>query len=100
MSNTTTAADLDRTFVAYVEVVKEVGGVPDGAQLIMTSGSRTNGRPFHIYLTGDGTLPAEYNSGHYRPLIGSSTIGWTKTEADNTLRAAIKIMLDTQSMTR
>tara|TARA_R110000803_G_scaffold56935_2_gene114547 strand:- start:17157 stop:17462 length:306 start_codon:yes stop_codon:yes gene_type:complete len=94
MSYTVTTKDLDRIFEIYATEIAAAGGVPDGARLILSHGSQTYGRAFRVNLTGDGTKPDVYNSGHFKPLIGNDYLGMTKYEADQTLRTVLRVLWD------
>jgi len=94
VSHSVTIKDLNHIFKIYAEQVDKAGGVPDGAKLILSLGSKTYGRAFRVNLTGDGTKPDVYNSGHFRPLIGDDYLGMTKYEADQTLRTVLRVLWD------
>ena len=96
----TSTKELDHLFGIWVTAVHKVGGIPKGAKLTLTHGSKTYGIAFRQHLTGDGTFRSKYNSAHYRPLIGSDFLGLTKTEAANTIRTMLNVLWDMKQINR
>jgi hypothetical protein len=94
MSRSVTIKDLEHMFEMYAAEVANAGGVPDGARLVLSHGSKTYGRAFRVHLTGDGSKPDVYNSAHFRPMIGNDYLGMTKYEAHDSLRTVMGVLWD------
>jgi hypothetical protein len=82
-----TIKDVRPALERYAVACKEAGLVPEGMHIILEEGSRTYGRAWRVYLTGDMVLGAggertwPKGSGYSRPPVGDSYLGWTAKEA-------------------
>lgn len=77
-----TTTDLLRTLTTNLDRrLHDIGALTPSQNLVLEEGSRTNGRPWRLHVTHEGSTGLHSLAGH------DSNLGWTKAEAEQTLRS-------------
>ena len=94
-TNRITRKDLDGAVKRYADACSHFDMVPEGFHIGLDIGSKTYGRAYRLYVSGDmvrvkgdsGVYRNTYpnGSGHHRPPVGCDFVGMTAREAYDTI---------------
>jgi len=95
-----TSADVERALTSYAETIDRAGELGlrlkrDGARLVLEQGSKTYGRAWRLYETGQpNDTTGQPCTGYYGPLVGSDYLGMTAREAHEAITTRHRVVAD------
>lgn len=101
MKDRITDNDLDIMLARYARALDGLRiTLNDGERIGLDHGSKTYGRAFRLFVTGEYREDGTRCTGHSRPPVGDDYLGMTKREAFDTLADRCRVMEDVAYVTR